>query len=64
MDSNSSYKHIKTDLVDSSKTPFMSNLGNYYDYNIRPFGLNKTYVTYQRLMDTVFSKQIWCYLEV
>lgn len=50
------YNWIKMDLVDAPKITFISNHGNYY--NGMPFGLKNASVTYERLMDVVFSKQI------
>lgn len=51
------------DLVDAPKTSFMSDHNNYY-YNIIPFGIKKVCATYQRIMDTVFSKHIGHKLKV
>lgn len=48
MDVYSGYNKIKMNLVDASKTTFMSNHGNYY-YNALPFDLKNTSATYQRL---------------
>lgn len=41
------------DPMNTLKTTFMSNHGNYY-YNVVPFGQKNTRATYQRLMDIVF----------
>lgn len=51
------------DLVDAPKTSFMSNHNNYY-YNVIHFWIKKVCVTYQRIMDTVFSKHIGQKLKV
>lgn len=54
MDIYYNYNQIKMDPLDTHKTMFMCNHGNYY-YNAIPFGLNNIDTAYQRLMDTVFS---------
>lgn len=51
------------DTLDSSKTTFMSNQGNYY-YNVMPFSLKNIGSTYHRLMDDVFTHQIGKKLEI
>ncbi|KAK2382358.1 hypothetical protein QL285_069902 [Trifolium repens] len=50
-------------LTDAPHTAFMTNMSNYF-YNVMPFGLKNAGVTYQKLMDRVFSKQIGKNLEV
>lgn len=63
MDAYSDYNQIKIDLMGAATTTFMSN-HDYYYYNDMPFRLKNTCVTYQRLMDTMFLKQIERNLEV
>lgn len=58
----SGYNRMRMDPLDSPKTAFMSNHGNYY--NVMPFGLKNVGSTYQKLMDVVFSYQIRRNLEV
>lgn len=62
MDAYFGYNQIKMDHMDAPKTTFMSNHGNYYYIDV-PFELMNICATYQRLMDTVFSKQIGHNLE-
>lgn len=66
IDVYSGYKHIRKDPLDTSKTEFMSNIGNnyYYYYNSMPFILKNVSATCQRLMDGEFSNQIGPNLEV
>lgn len=52
------------DPLNASNTTFMSNHGNYYYYNVIPFGLKKVGTTYHRLMDAMFSHQIGKNLDV
>lgn len=63
MEAYSDYNQIKMDPLDTPKTKFMSNHGNYY-YNITPFELKKVGVMYQRLIGIVFSKKIGQNMEV
>ena len=63
MDAYSGYKHIQMDPLESLKTSFMSNHDNYY-YNFIPFSLKNDGITYQRLVDIVFSNQIGQNVEV
>lgn len=63
MDAYSEYNQIPMNLVDSPKTVFMTSHIIYY-YEVMPFGLKNIGVTYQRLMDTVFSSQIGRNMEV
>jgi hypothetical protein len=51
------------DPLDAPKTTFMTNNKNYH-YEVMPFDLRNTDATFQRPMDTVFSKQIGRNLEV
>lgn len=57
IESYSSYNQIKINLIDSSKTEFISNYGNYY-YNIMKFRFKNVGLTFQSLMDVMCSKQI------
>lgn len=51
------------DLIDTPKSTFLPNLNNYY-YNVTPFRLKSAYSTDQRLMGTIYSKQISFNLKV
>lgn len=62
IDTYSGYNQIKMDHMDASKITFMFKHGDYY-YNVIPLVLKNTNTTYQRLMDPVFSRQIWQNLE-
>lgn len=57
MDDYSGYNQIKTNLLESPKTIFISNKWNYY-YEVMSFELKNKCVTYQRIMDIIFSNQI------
>lgn len=57
MDAYLRYNQIKMDPLDSPKTAFMSNHGNYY-FNFMYFGLKNADTTYQRFMHAIFSHQI------
>lgn len=46
------------DHMVAPKTSLMSNQGNYYNITML-FGYKNISATYHRLMDAVFSKQIW-----
>lgn len=62
MDAYPGYNKIKMDPLYAPIMTFMSNHNNYY-YNVVPFGLKNASVTYQRLMDDVFSQKIGKNLE-
>lgn len=64
MDAYFEYNKIKMGLVDAPKRTFISRYENYYYNNVMLFGLKNAYATYQRLMDTVFWKQIGRNLEL
>ncbi|KAK2455243.1 hypothetical protein QL285_002717 [Trifolium repens] len=63
MDAYSGYNQIKMNPADAPHTAFMTNTCNYF-FNVMSFGLKTAGATYQRLMDMVFSEQIWKNLEV
>ncbi|XP_039687770.1 uncharacterized protein [Medicago truncatula] len=63
MDAYSGYNQIKMDPLDAPKTAFMTNQKNYH-YRVMSFGLRNAGATFQRSMDTIFSKQIGRNLEV
>jgi hypothetical protein len=48
---------------DQEKTAFITDFG-VYCYNVMPFGLKNVGVTFQRMMNLVFSEQIGRVLEV
>ena len=51
------------DSLDAPKTAFMTNNKNYH-YEVMPFGLKNVGATFQRSMDTIFTKQNGRNLEV
>ncbi|KAK9923537.1 hypothetical protein M0R45_031949 [Rubus argutus] len=63
MDAYSGYNQIKLDPDDQEHTSFMTDQG-LYCYNVLPFGLKNAGATYQRLVNRMFSKQIWRTMEV
>lgn len=63
MDTYSGYNQILMSPTDAPKTAFMTGRSNYY-YEVMPFSLKNSGVTYQHLMDTVFSSQIGRNLKV
>jgi len=56
-DAYSGYNQIKMDPLDAPKTTFVTNNRNYH-YEVIPFGLKNVGATFQRSMDTIFTKQI------
>lgn len=63
MGAYSGYNLIRMNPTDATKMGFMTDRNNYY-YKVMPFGLKSFGITYQRLMDMVFSLQIDRSLEV
>ena len=63
MDAFSSYNQISMDPDDQEKTSFVTAQGTYC-YRVTPFGLKNTGVTYQRLVNRMFQKQIGATMEV
>ena len=63
MDAFSGYNQIKMTKEDQEKTTFIMSQG-LYCYKIMPFKLKNAGVTYQRLMNKMFSKQIGKNMEV
>ena len=53
----SGYNQILMDEDDQEKNSFVTSQGLYY-YKVMPFGLKNTEVTYQRLVNCMFSHQI------
>ena len=51
------------DLSDQEKTSFVTSQGTYC-YRVMPFGLKNVGVTYQRLVNRMFQKQIGTFMEV
>ena len=51
------------DPNDQEKTSFVTGQGTYY-YQVMPFGLKNVGVTYQRLVNRIFQKQIGASMEV
>ena len=60
MDSFSGYNQIKMSEEDQEKTTFITSQG-LYCYKVMPFRLKNAGVTYQRLVNKIFSKQTWTY---
>jgi len=54
LDAYSGYNQIPMAASDMNKTAFITDDANYF-YRVMPFGLKNAGVTYQRLMDKVFS---------
>jgi hypothetical protein len=63
MDAYSGYNQIRMDPLDPPKTAFMTNTKNYH-YEVMSFGLKNVGATFQRSMDTTFSRQIGRNLKV
>ena len=63
MDAFSGYKKINMDPNDQEKTSFVTGRGTYH-YRVMPFGLKNAGVTYQRLVNKMFRKQIEASMEV
>ena len=63
MDAFSSYNQISMDPDDQEKTSFVTAQGTYC-YRVMPFGLKNAGVTYQRLINRMFQKQIGATMEV
>ena len=63
MDAFSRYNQIKMLKEDQEKTAFIISQRLYY-YKVMSFKLKNTGVTYQRLMNRMFSKQIWRNMEI
>ena len=63
MDAFSRYNQIKMAEEDQEKTAFITSQWLYY-YKVIPFGLKNARVTYQRLVNKMFSKQIGRNMEV
>ena len=63
IDAFSGYNHIKMDPSDQEKTSFVAGQGTCC-YQVMPFGLKNTGVTYQRLVNKMFQKQIGASMEV
>ena len=63
MDAFSGYNQISMDPSDQEKTSFVTAQGTYC-YRVMPFGLKNAGVTYQRLVNRMFQKQIGATMEV
>ena len=63
MDAFSRYNQIKMDEEDQEKTAFITSQG-LYCYKVMSFGLKNAGVTYQRLVNRMFNKQIGRNMEV
>ena len=63
MDAFSGYNQISMDPNDQEKTSFVTDRGTYC-YRVMPFGLKNARVTYQRLVNRMFQKQIETFMEV
>ena len=63
MDAFSGYNQIKMAEEDQEKTAFITSQG-LYCYKVMPLGLKNTGVTYQRLVNKMFSRQIGRNMEV
>ena len=63
LDAYSGYNQISMHSRNKEKTSFMTIDANYY-YEVMPFGLQNTRVTYQRLMDKIFKGLIGRAVEV
>jgi hypothetical protein len=55
MDAYSGYNQLRMDPPDVTKMAFMTNTKNYH-YEVMSFGLKNAGATFQRSMDTAFSK--------
>ena len=63
IDTFSGYNQINMDEEDQEKTAFIMSQG-LYCYKVMPFGLKNVGVTYQRLVNKMFSQQIGRNMEV
>ena len=63
MDAFSGYNQISMDLDDQEKTSFVTAQGTYC-YRVMPFRLKNAGVTYQRLVNRMFQKQIGATMKV
>ena len=63
MDTFSGYNQIKMNEADQEKTSFVTSQG-LFCYEVMPFGLKNTGVTYQRLVNHMFRPQIGRNVEV
>ena len=63
MDTFSGYNQIKMNEADQEKTSFVTSQG-LFCYEVMPFGLKNTGVTYQRLVNHMFRSQIGRNVEV
>ena len=63
MNAFSGYNQISMDPSDQEKTSFVTGQGTYC-YQVMPFGLKNAGVTYQRLVNKMFQKQIGASMEV
>ena len=63
IDAFSGYNHILMAEEDQEKTAFVTSQG-LYCYKVMPFGLKNAGVTYQRLVNQIFKKQIGRNVEV
>ena len=63
MDAFSGYNQITMDPDDQEKTSFFIRQGTYC-YRVMPFGLKNAVATYQRLVNSMFQKQIGTSMEV
>ena len=63
MDAFLGYNQFKMSEEYHEKTAFITSQGLYY-YKVMSFKLKNTGVTYQRLMNRMFSKQIWRNMEI
>ena len=63
MDAYLGYNQIRMDPNDEEKTTFITNQG-LYCYKVMPFRLKNAGVTYQRLVNEIFTKLLGKYMEV
>ena len=63
MDAFSGYNQISMDPDDQENTSFVTGQGTYC-YRVMPFGLKNAGVTYQRLVNRMFQRQIGASMEV
>ncbi|KAL0430947.1 UNVERIFIED_CONTAM: Transposon Ty3-I Gag-Pol polyprotein [Sesamum radiatum] len=63
LDAFQGYNQIRLAPEDQEKTSFVTELGTYC-YTVLPFGLKNAGATYQRLVNTMFQKQIGKNMEV
>ena len=57
MDTFSGKNHVRMDEADQEKTSFVTSQGLFY-YQVMSFGLKNTGMTYWRLMNKIFARQI------